>query len=69
MLFNGLGIVRFQVIVVSINALLSFPVRLLFLEQFGVWGLPLATCVVYFLVAIVPFAVFLPRVLRLNERR
>jgi O-antigen/teichoic acid export membrane protein len=66
MLFNGLNIVRFQVVLVTINALVSIPVRIWMLDNVGIWGLPLATCLVYFVTTVVPFGLFLPRVLRLR---
>jgi len=69
MLLNGLNIVRIQVVTAVILTIVSFPVRYLLLQKFGAWGLPLATSLVYVVVAIVPYTLLVPRLMRERERR
>ena len=67
MLFNGLHIVRFQVAISIILTVASFPVRWFFLQNFGIWALPVATSLVCTITALIPCLIILPRVL--NARR
>jgi O-antigen/teichoic acid export membrane protein len=68
MLLNGLKVVRFQVAIAFAHTILSLPVRYFFLHRFGLWGLPVATTVVYVATAIIPCLIHLPRILGVPSR-
>ena len=68
-LFNGLHIVRFQVIISIVMAVCSLPVRYWFLRRLGPWGLPLATSIVCLVTAIIPCFIVLPKLLRIRLGR
>ncbi|MET0497675.1 MAG: oligosaccharide flippase family protein [Steroidobacteraceae bacterium] len=63
MLLNGLKVARFQIAIALAHTLLSLPIRYLFLQRFGLWGLPAATTLVYVVSAIIPCVIQLPKIL------
>jgi O-antigen/teichoic acid export membrane protein len=67
MLFNGLHVVRFQVIISIIMTICSFPARYWLLDYLGPSGLPVATTVVCLITAIIPCFIVLPRILQMRS--
>ena len=68
MLLNGLQVVRFQIGIAFAHTVLSLPVRYFLLNHLGLWGLPVATTVVYVATAIIPCLIQLPRILGMRSR-
>jgi len=69
MLLNGLKVIRFQMATAFAHTVLSIPVRYLFLQKFGLWGLPAATTTVYLATAIIPCLILVPRLIGRGARR
>jgi O-antigen/teichoic acid export membrane protein len=68
MLMNAASIVLFQVVTAIVMALGSVVLSILFANWFGVSGIVWGTLIAYTVLAAIPVALYLPRVLRrLNE--
>lgn len=59
MFLNGLGILRPQLIVVSLFCVLAIPLKIYLVSQVGVVGIILATLISYFLAVAIPYLTFL----------
>jgi O-antigen/teichoic acid export membrane protein len=66
MFMNGVGIVRVQVIVATLFAIVSIVSKILAAREAGVVGLVTASVVSYVVVVAVPYALMTPRFLRLD---
>jgi O-antigen/teichoic acid export membrane protein len=64
MFLNGAGIIRFQLIICCVMALCTFLVKPAMVREFGLAGAPMATTVIYTVIALIPLAVFLKSMVR-----
>jgi len=60
---NGAAIIRFQVIVASIFAVVCMTTKILFIRHFGASGIPWAAVMAYLLIAAIPYFLYIPRLL------
>lgn len=69
MFLNGSGIVKFQVTIACIFGAGCLLAKIALTRQFGIAGVPWATVVTYSLLAVLPYAFYIPRLLRQMDAR
>jgi O-antigen/teichoic acid export membrane protein len=67
MFLNGVGIVKFQVIVASVFGIGCLLAKVVLVKLYGVAGVPWATILTYSLLSVVPYLLYVPRFLRQME--
>jgi O-antigen/teichoic acid export membrane protein len=69
MFLNGANIVGVQVVTSILLAMIALVMKVILVGKIGIPGVIWATIIVYFLVVLVPYAYFIPRVLRKAARQ
>jgi O-antigen/teichoic acid export membrane protein len=69
MYLNGVGVVRFQVVIAVVMAVVNLPLSIVLAQRIGVAGPAWGTVVAQLLAVLLPCAVFVPRHLRLAQAR
>lgn len=64
MFLNGATIVRFQVITASAFGISCLLTKIIFTCHYGILGVPWATIITYLLTAALPYALYVPRLLK-----
>ena len=67
MFLNGASIVGFQVIVALVFAVVSIILKIVLVGSLGSAGAPLATSISYLLLVAIPYALFIPRWIRVHN--
>ena len=65
MFLNGLNVIRFQVVVVTIFVATSITLKVFLVNQLGLYGMPLALMVAYFATVSVPYVMVTNKILKL----
>ena len=60
MFLNGIGVVKFQVILACIFGVGCLILKILFTRMYGVAGVPWATVITYSLLTVLPYTVYVP---------
>ena len=66
---NGASVVKFQVVVAAIFGAGCLALKIFLIRRFGIVGVPWATILAYSLLCIVPFAVYVPRLINRMDPR
>lgn len=67
MFLNGANVVKFQVITATIFAIACLVIKIILTRQYGIAGIPWATIIAYSILTAIPYAVYVPRILRRLE--
>ena len=62
MFLNGVGWIGFQALTAVLFACVVVPLKVLFAQEFGVIGVPLAVALAYVSIIVVPYALRMPRI-------
>lgn len=66
MLLNGLHVIKFQVVIGCIFALITIILKILLIQDVGVFGVVLITATVYTFVALIPYQIYLRKYFNVN---
>jgi O-antigen/teichoic acid export membrane protein len=66
---NGASIIRFQVIVACLFGVGCLGLKIFFIRRYGLVGVPWASILAYGLLSVLPFALYVPRILKGMESR
>ena len=64
MFLNGAGIVKFQVIAATVFGIGCLLVKVILTHRYGIAGVPWATVITYIVLAAIPYAWYIPRVMK-----
>jgi O-antigen/teichoic acid export membrane protein len=60
---NGMAVIRFQVIVASLFGVGCLALKVFFIRHYGIESVPWATILAYSLLSVLPFAIYVPRLI------
>ena len=64
MFLNGAGIIKFQVVVAAMFGIGCLLTKIVFTHLYGIAGVPWATTITYIFLAAIPYAWYVPRVMK-----
>ncbi|MDD5580249.1 MAG: oligosaccharide flippase family protein [Methylobacter sp.] len=64
MLLNGANIVRAQVVIAILLAIISIALKIFLVQQVGLAGVVWATCAAYILCTLIPYCLLMPKILK-----
>jgi O-antigen/teichoic acid export membrane protein len=64
MFLNGAGVIKFQVVTASIFGIGCLLTKIVFTHLYGIAGVPWATTITYIFLAAIPYAWYVPRVMK-----